>query len=190
MGWFMNITIKKQPQIEPVSLSDVKAYLRIDHVADDESLKLLITTARQLIENYTGRALIHQVRRLTVDFVRHGQQAFRLPGSPFKKIKKCRQIIDGQHEELAGYVVDVAKPVAEISVNGIRLKQAHLQVDYLCGYGALSDDVPAALRQGIMMLVAELYENRLTGTLTSTQTDILPRAVRMLVEPYRVIALV
>lgn len=42
---------------EPVSVADVKAQLRVTHSSDDALLSSLITSAREFIEQFTGRAL-------------------------------------------------------------------------------------------------------------------------------------
>lgn len=55
------------PAVEPVSLSDVKAHLRIDHAADDALLTTMIGEAREEIEQASGMAMISQGWRLTVD---------------------------------------------------------------------------------------------------------------------------
>lgn len=53
-------TIVTEPSIEPVTLSDVKAYAKIDGSDDDGLLNDLIMTARQSVEKYLKRALITQ----------------------------------------------------------------------------------------------------------------------------------
>lgn len=46
--------------MEPVSVADLKSYLRIDTSSDDTMLAAFQITARELIESYTGRRLITQ----------------------------------------------------------------------------------------------------------------------------------
>jgi Phage gp6-like head-tail connector protein len=48
------------PTVEPVSLSDTKAYLRVDFGDDDALLATLISRARSLCEMITGRAWGYQ----------------------------------------------------------------------------------------------------------------------------------
>ena len=55
------------PAAEPVSLADVKEHGRIDTADDDTYLTGLITAARDLVERLTGRSLITQTWRLTLD---------------------------------------------------------------------------------------------------------------------------
>lgn len=45
---------------EPVTLAEAQAFLRTDSDADTDLIETLITTARQIVEEATGRALISQ----------------------------------------------------------------------------------------------------------------------------------
>jgi hypothetical protein len=56
------------PVIEAVTLAEAKRHLRIDPLVtvDDLDISMLITAAREWIEDYTGRVLIDSTWRLTV----------------------------------------------------------------------------------------------------------------------------
>lgn len=51
-------TPKDDPIIEPVTLQEVKDYSHIDLSDDDNKINNIITSVRQLVENYTGLYLI------------------------------------------------------------------------------------------------------------------------------------
>lgn len=57
------------PEIEPVTLAEMKTHLgEFDSVTDrDDDLESLITAAREWAEEYTGRALVDQTWRLTIE---------------------------------------------------------------------------------------------------------------------------
>lgn len=57
------------PEIEPVSLAEMKRQVKayMSDTSRDEDFESLIVTAREWLEGYTGRALIDQSWRLTVD---------------------------------------------------------------------------------------------------------------------------
>src|SRR5262245_2558975 len=55
------------PAVEPVSLAEAKAHLRVAHDDDDDAITALIAGARVHVEAQTRRALITQTWRLSRD---------------------------------------------------------------------------------------------------------------------------
>ena len=53
-----SLVVSSAPSSEPLTLSDTKSYLRVDHSSDDSLITSLIIASRQLVEEHTGRALI------------------------------------------------------------------------------------------------------------------------------------
>lgn len=54
------------PDIEPVTLDEMKAHLRVTETADDEVITGLIEVSRQWAEDFTGKAFIDQQWRMVV----------------------------------------------------------------------------------------------------------------------------
>lgn len=67
----MRITLERVsgPAIEPVTLAQMRTHLRAweDITDDDDAIEAIYTAAREWVEDYTGRALIEQTWRMTVD---------------------------------------------------------------------------------------------------------------------------
>jgi hypothetical protein len=55
------------PAVEPATLTEAKSYLGVLDPAEDALIGNLIAAARQAVESYTGRVLITQSWRLTLD---------------------------------------------------------------------------------------------------------------------------
>lgn len=55
------------PAIEPVTLTQAKAHLRVDFADDDTLITTLIIVARQAVEEFLGRALITQTWQVFYD---------------------------------------------------------------------------------------------------------------------------
>ena len=55
------------PLIEPVTLAEAKAHLRLEQASEDPLIEGLIRAAREEVEKTTGQALIEQSWRLTLD---------------------------------------------------------------------------------------------------------------------------
>jgi uncharacterized phiE125 gp8 family phage protein len=63
----MPIQLLAGPSVEPVSLAEAKAHLRVDIADDDALIAALIVTARQCAETITRRALVTQQWLLATD---------------------------------------------------------------------------------------------------------------------------
>jgi|SRR5215475_2108611 len=77
------------PAIEPLSLSEAKAFLRVEHSEDDQVISALIAGARTHIETQSQVALITQAWRIVLDcWPQRGRIVVR-PG-PFKSLHAAR----------------------------------------------------------------------------------------------------
>lgn len=186
----MRLVLVTPPAIEPVTLAEAKAHLRVDSTADDTLIQGLIQAAREAAESFTGRALIHQTWRLTLDAwpaqklpwwdgvvdgadVAGPAAAIFLPRPPLASVAEIRTYAAN----------DLASPVPasvyDVDTSGIpgrvRLRDGQswpepgrtlsgIEIDFVAGYGATAAAVPQTLRLGILAEVARLYENRGDGS--------------------------
>jgi len=63
----MSLTVIQWPGAEPIHLDEAKAHLRITDANSDAKITSLIPTARELAEQYTGRALVSRQWDWTLD---------------------------------------------------------------------------------------------------------------------------
>ena len=63
----MSSILLTPPAVEPVTLAEAKAYLRVEHDDDDDVIAALIAAARSHVEAQTRRALITQTWQLRRD---------------------------------------------------------------------------------------------------------------------------
>jgi uncharacterized phiE125 gp8 family phage protein len=180
------------PALEPVSLAEAKAFLRVEHDDDDDVIAALIAGARIHVETQTRRALITQSWRLTRDaWPQTGRIAVR-PG-PLQSLEAAR-VYDAQSGpielDVAGFFPDVAG--SELVFAPWAMPQpgrtaAGIELDVTVGYGDAATDVPEPLRQAIRLLAAHWYENR--GLVAPEAAPLLPITVPALLAPYRMVSL-
>src|SRR4029079_17469588 len=88
------------PAVEPVTLAEAKAYLRVEHDDDDDVIAALIAGARVHVEAQTRRALITQSWRIVRDFWPEGGCIAVLP-APLRELTAVRVYrLDGSTEAI------------------------------------------------------------------------------------------
>ena len=188
----MSSILLTAPAIEPLSLAEAKAYLRVEYSDDDEVIGALIAGSRIHVEAQTRRALITQSWRISADAWPDDGWLTILP-APMQTLTAAR-VYDLEN---AVYAVDTGAFVLDRGASAFvfapwalpapgRLA-AGIELDVTVGYGDAAVDVPEALRQAIRMLVAHWYENR--GLVAAGTTTVLPSTVAALIAPYRVLSL-
>jgi len=190
----MALVMTSGPGIEPVSLEETKAYLKVDGEDEDLLIASLILTSRLHIEAALGLALIRQGFRVVLDRW-PSSGAIRIPVRPVQEVSEIRVInADATMTVIAPetYDVDVLAAPARIVALTPPLKPGRkingLEVDLVAGYGEAAEDVPAPIRQGLLMLVAHWYEHRDPIEIGSPKT-VIPPAVSSLLKPYRLVKL-
>ena len=61
------LQITTEPTQEPLSLQEVKEYLRVEDSTDERIIRPFIETARRICEEHTGRSLMTQTHSFFVD---------------------------------------------------------------------------------------------------------------------------
>ena len=153
------------PAVEPVTLAEMRAHLRLGVTSEEDLLAALIKAARQTLEAEIGLCLINQTWRLHFDgWPRDG--LVLIPKFPVREVVAVTAYQpDGE---------PVAIPAGALRLNatsrparlclasrGADIARLHdLEVDFLAGYGDTGTDVPDALKHAILSLVAHWYEFR------------------------------
>lgn len=184
------------PSVEPISLNEVKAQLRIDGSADDTLLTSYIAAARAYVESTTGLALNTQTWEMTLHDWPYGSNPIVLPKQPVQSITSITYADQAnQTQTLASsvYEIDVTRTPAFITLTensdwpDIYDKQAAITIRFVAGYGATAASVPEPIRQAMLLLVGHWYANReqvtLGAGLTATQ---LPLGMDALLQPFKV----
>lgn len=170
--------VTSQPGVEPVTLTEAKAHLRVDSTDDDAYINTLISVTRQLCESYTGLSFITQTRRVTMDRFPYGSSlnpyaCIYLPYGPVQSgasgfVGTVSYVDpDGNTqtlEEDVDFFVDVNSDVARLryisSWPSVKDQLNAVTITYDVGYGSDDQDVPTVIKQAMLMQIANLYENR------------------------------
>jgi uncharacterized phiE125 gp8 family phage protein len=190
----MALVLTNGPAVEPVSLAEAKAHLRVDGSAEDTLISSLIITSRLHVEAALGLALVTQSWSCFLDAWPAGVAA-KLPLRPVQAITAVRLYAPDESVETiapATYLLDgagvpprlvrqgaLAWPAPKRTANGI-------EIAFVAGYGDAAADVPAPIRQAILLLVAHWYEHREPVEIGSSLAAV-PQMVSELLHPYRMV---
>jgi uncharacterized phiE125 gp8 family phage protein len=177
------------PAAEPVSVAEAKEHLRVDDTSNDTLIGVLIAAARESVEGMTGRALVTQTWRLTLDAF-PCDTLIRLPRPNLLTVTSVAYVDengDPQTWDSANYVVDTASlPGAlrlayDVDWPTTRTQPNAVTITYTAGYG-LAAAVPSAIKAAVLLMVGDLFANR-EGQIVGTIVAANP-TVAALLAPY------
>lgn len=154
------LKILEKAEILPVSLSETKTHLRIEHKEEDVYLEHLIETATEHVQDYLNRSLLQQkiFYKALGKFREDGLLEVCLPRPNITAIDSVISIRGG----VGRYCVkrfhllheNVSPRLVAYTTDPV------LEVTYYSGYGLYPKHVPAPIKHGILQFIGELYENR------------------------------
>lgn len=179
------------PATEPLTVAEAKDHLRVDGTSEDALISSLILTSRLHIEAALGLALLSQSWKMYLDRWPKGGEV-RIPLRPLQSANEIRV-----HDANGGsavidpalYVVDAVSSPGRVVLEGSNLPKPGrpangIEISFLSGYGDTQSDVPAPIRQALLLLVAHWYEHR-DPVEIGTPGVAIPTAVSRLLKPYR-----
>ncbi len=157
----MTLILTAPPEVEPVTVEQVKFDASIDGCDFDEKIDSLITIARQTAESETGRALITQTWQLV-------EQCFSGPvisldKAPVQSITSIKYRDASNVEQTlssAYYSLDTLSGYAKVRLNyGYSWPSTHprfdaVTIEFDAGYGDSADDVPEPIKLWIRLRAA------------------------------------
>lgn len=191
----MALTVVTSPTVEPVSLDEAKAHLRVDVEDENDQIRALITAARQYIETFTGRALCTQTWDLKLDAFPCSDTLWlrKPPVSSVTSITYLDTANVSQTWSASNYLTDL--PAGE-QATFARITPAYgvvwpstysvinaVTVRFVCGYGATGATVPEGLRQAMKLMIGHLYGFREPAMAGTTVTPI-PTALDAVLWPF------
>ena len=182
----MRQTLVTPAASQPVTLAEAKAQCRVLSSDEDTYLNGLIAAATTHVEKQTGRAILAQTWRLTLEGF---ADEITLPQSPLRSVASVTYLPPvGAAQTLSSsvYTVDTTSTPGRIvlavdqewpetldSVNAVT-------IEYQAGY----DAAPAPIKHAILLLIAHWFAHREAVNVGNITSE-LPMAVDALLKNYR-----
>lgn len=163
---FRQLSVKTDASTWPVTLAEAKQHLRVTSSAEDTLIEALIPTATVMVENYTNLGL---AQRTLIMRCRDWPCEELVLWYPLVTSVVAVRYLDQEGVEQtldpSVYQVDIEGSLRpSVSLGWTQtwpiIRPQHpspVRVEYNSGYGA---SIPTPLKQAILMMMADLYENR------------------------------
>ena len=200
-GW--TLQLKTAPDVEPVSLAEMKNHLRVDSdiTIDDTLIGSLIIAAREYVESFTARAVITQTWLMHLEAF-PAKDYIVLPFGCLQSVTSIKtkdkdgvettltaatQYLVDNSDETAGRVT-LPYAVSWPSLNPYPVNP--ITIEFICGYdpdGLSAQPVPESIKAAIKLLVGDLYENRESQVIGMGTISIIENKTAVnLLTPYRI----
>lgn len=188
---YLKIKLITDVSTELVSVSELKTHLRIDVTDEDSYLPSLITAAREYCENWTGRTIgTKTLEGILDDFP--DCDYIDLFDSPVQSLTSIKYI-DSDGDETTW---DSSYYVSNLDVIPEKIYPAYgqtwpsftpypsgaVRIRYQAGH--TSANLPEAIKQSILLVAGDLYENR--EATSEKKAYELPFSIKALLTPYRI----
>lgn len=177
----INCLVTTAPATEPVTLAQVKEYLKLDSAYTDEDtlLNTLIASARIFIENRIGRSIISQVRTQYMDEFGFCDEIGLLFGPlisvgdlTVKSVKYYDTNDTLQTISSSDYWIDSTSDIPRIVIKNswpsIKSRPNAVQIEFNAGYATTEAGVPKDIKDAMFYYIAQRYENRVPENLGMT----------------------
>jgi uncharacterized phiE125 gp8 family phage protein len=180
-----------------VSVADAKGHLRVGHSSEDVVIGAFVGAAIAHLDGHSGilgRCLVTQAWRQDFPgWPEDGRLRLPFPDVDLESVVVTyldtyadEQVLpEAQYEVLEdarGVYVEFRAAFTAPSLEDDRA--APVWVTFDAGYGVAAD-VPAAIKAAILLITADLYENRENTVISDARVQAMPIAADRLLTPYR-----
>lgn len=173
------LTSAVAPSTEPLTLAETKLFLRVDGTEEDALITSQIIAAREAAEEYMQRSLITQTWKLVYDdYLSSQTQLFRGAVQSVTSVTIIARDGGTTLMNSVAYYLSADKTTLIFDATPVGHQ---VEILYVAGYG-VAVDVPVSIKQGMLLHVAALYDER-------TKNAGLPESSAALYQSYRIIIL-
>lgn len=189
----MTLALLASPSLEPLTLDEVKAHLRLSSDHEDNLLAATLKAAREFTEFSSHQKLMTQSWR-QYEICLPVSRCIALRVSPVQNVLQVTAFDrDGNPSVVPGEQYQLLRgtelPVLQLSGSVDPSIAANgLEIDLSVGFGDLGVDVPSGLQRAILLLISHWYEFR--GAVSPNDQPVsLPAGFEALIAPHKPVRL-
>ena len=174
-----------------LTTAEAKTHLKVDTDADDTYIDNLVSAATESAQIFTNRYFINTTITQHGDTWSDIATLFKSKVSSITHIKYFDSDNTEQTLATSVWLSDINHQPARI---GLKPNQSFpsladrinaVNCKYVVGYGSAASDVPEGIREGVLLIVGNLYENRQEVVVGRIATE-LPKSAQYLLEQYKI----
>lgn len=178
--------------ISVVSLSDAKDHLRVGNSDDDTLITNLILAATQAAQNYTNRFFINHTLRMDCDTWDETEYFYKSPiysSTSVEYYGTSATVYDVW--DSSNYIVDKVHQPARLLLQENKTyptladRKAAIKLTYISGYGTTKSDVPQGIKQAVLLMIGNWYENRQQVVVGRVANEV-PKSAEYLLDQYKI----
>ncbi len=174
-----------------LTTAEAKTHLKVDTSADDTYIDNLISAATESAQIFTNRYFINTTITQHGDTWSDIATLFKSKVSSITHIKYFDSDNSEQTLATSVWISDINHQPARI---GLKPNQSFpsladrinaVNCKYVVGYGSAASDVPEGIREAVLLIVGNLYENR-QEVVVGHSVNELPKSAQYLLEQYKI----
>ncbi len=171
------------PATEPVTLIEAKAHLGVTIEDDDTRITALIVSAREWVENETGRSLITQTWAAKFDAFPVGG-IIKLPKAPIQSVTSVAYLDEnGDTQAFTGFTLDASGERLHLQYGedwpSTQDIENAVTITFVAGYGAAAA-VPESIKAAMKLKIDLLFDRP-----EAAYAKALNNAILSIINPYR-----
>jgi uncharacterized phiE125 gp8 family phage protein len=187
----MGYTVTVEPTVEPLTLAEVKNFLKEEQATNNDLITAMIVSARKIAEGKCNRRLVTQTVKLSLDDF--PSEDIEIQGSPIQSISTVKYYDDDNNlQTLAAtnYQLDITEEPARFGISStgewpsVYDRFNAVEITFVAGYG-LAAAVPDNIKQAMYFMIGHWYENR-EDVVVGRQVNEVPQASEALLALERV----
>lgn len=185
-----SLKLKTPPTVDPVTVAEVKNYLRVDGNAEDSVIESMIKAATLILEDYCDTKFIEQtwleyhdcfpfkeknewwdgVKEIAVSELYSPLPYMDLLQGPIKNLVSVKTYPDSGVAEIfdpSNYIVDnsnsfgrIALKMGSVWPTTILRKLNGIEIEYVVGLSSDQASLPNNVKQALFIFIARMYEKR------------------------------
>lgn len=182
------------PSVSPITLTEAKTHLRVDHSDEDTLIQGLIDAAVSHLDGSAGvlgRAMVTQTWQLDFDAfypkmrLRPGNLLGITSISYFDNDNATQALSASIYSAFTDEIGPYVEEAPDQSWPSTYTRADAVRVTWTAGYGATAASVPAAIRAAMLLMIGHWYANRETVNVGNITSE-MPFAAAALLAPHTI----